>query len=139
MNTLQIIKAFFVWVLIAFFAVINGAIRENLLAHTMSNKTALTVSGITLSIVILLVTFFTFNLFKVKSRREALVLGFQWAIMTLFFEFFFGYFLLNKTASEIFQVFDIFEGDLFSLVLITCLMAPFWVFLLREKRNKKTE
>lgn len=138
MNTLQIIKAFFVWVLIAFFAVINGVIRENLLAHTMSNKNALAVSGITLSIVILLVTFFTFGLFKVKSRFETFLIGIQWAITTLLFEFFFGYFVLNKTVSEIFLVFDIFEGNLFILVLMTCLTSPFLIFMVREKYNKKT-
>jgi hypothetical protein len=117
-------KAALIWLLIAFLAIVNGMIRESILVPSVGTQLALPLSGISLSIIVITVTFFTFPFFVVNSSRHAIYIGIQWFAMTLSFEFILGYFVLGKSWLAILQIFNIAKGDLFSLVLLSCLIAP---------------
>ena len=90
MNIDQILKAGVVWLVIAVFAVFNGVVRENILVPSLGQSIALPVSGILLSMIILIVTYASISLFNNKTEKACIFIGAQWVLMTLMFEFIFG-------------------------------------------------
>jgi len=122
-----IVKAGMIWFVIAVFAVINGAFRESVLVPSFGQSVALPISGLSLSIIVFMVSYFSFSLFRVKSYRSYLFIGIQWVLMTLIFEFVFGHYVASKSWSEILQTFNILKGNLFIIVLLVSCISPLLV------------
>jgi len=124
MSFYLFIKSAMIWFIIAIFAVLNGIIRENFMTPYLGEKIALPLSGITLSIIILAITYLSFNLFGKNTPPIYLLIGTQWVSMTLIFEFIFGHYVIGEPWTELLQIFNILEGILFILVLFTSLISP---------------
>lgn len=120
MTILIFLKASLIWLLIAALAVVNGIFREQVLVPALGAKSALLVSGLMLALIVLLVTFACFRWLAEPYWR----IGVLWLVMTLLFEFSFGHYVAGKSWPELLQVFNIFRGDLFLLVLLVTLAAP---------------
>lgn len=125
------IKAGMIWIVIAVLAIANGVFRESVLVPAFGHSVALPASGASLSIIVLTVSFLSFPLFARKDTRTYFFIGLQWVSMTLLFEFGIGHYVIGKSWSSLLQVFNLMEGDLFSVVLITILVSPFLVAKLR--------
>ena len=124
MTVNLVLKASMLWIIIALFAMINGIFRENVLVSILGENIAISVSGITLSIIIFILTYISFPLFGKHHALTYFFIGLQWVIMTLLFEFLFGYYVMGKPWSSVFQVFNIIEGNLFIIVLVVSLFSP---------------
>jgi membrane protease YdiL (CAAX protease family) len=117
-------RAAVIWLVIVCFAVSNGILRENILAPRLGETFALPLSGLTLSIIVFVVAYFSFNFIGAKASTTCIFIGIQWVLMTLAFEFIFGLFVADKSWSELLQVFNIARGNLFLLVLVVTLISP---------------
>jgi hypothetical protein len=120
-----------VWVIIALFAIANGVFRENILAPVLGKTLALPISGLSLSIVIFIVTNLSFSLINGNDKLTYILIGLQWVLLTLFFEFVFGHYVVGKSWTSIFEVFNIVKGDLFLVVLVTSLVSPLLVAMIK--------
>ncbi|EIF51619.1 MULTISPECIES: hypothetical protein [Sulfurovum] len=118
------LKTSMIWLIIAFMAIINGIFRENVLVGMIGPNMAVPVSGITLSMIVLIVTYVSFPLFGKHHALTYFVIGLQWVLMTLLFEFIFGYYVMGKSWSDISEVFHIMRGNLFIIVLAVSLISP---------------
>lgn len=127
------LKASMIWFLIAIFAILNGVFRENVLISNLGQSMAVSVSGITLSMIVFIVTYLFFPLFGKQYALTYFLIGLQWVFMTLLFEFFFGHYMMGKSWSDILQVFNIMKGDLFIIVLIVSLLSPLLVAKIKNK------
>ena len=127
MSTNSFLKAVVVWVGIACLAVVNGLIREKIIAPVLGVNIALPVSGFMLSVIVFVVTYLSFGLIKADSQKACILIGILWVMMTLCFEFIFGHFVANKSWSVLLQNFNITNGDLFILVLLVTLISPYAV------------
>ena len=132
MTPTLFLKAAVVWCIIAVFAVLNGMIRENVFIPYLGEGISLPLSGITLSIIIFAITYFTFNIFGKNKYQAYIYVGILWVTMTLLFEFIFGHYVLKISWVELLQVFNIFEGNLFVLALIVSLISPALVSHLKK-------
>jgi hypothetical protein len=132
MSFFLLLKTAMIWFIIAVFAVANGIFREKILAPYLGEMLAVSLSGITLSIIIFTVTYLCFNLLSNNKSLVYLYIGIQWVIMTLVFEFVFGHFIIGKSWSELLQVFNILEGNLFTLALLSSLFSPILVSLIKK-------
>jgi len=132
MNFYLSLKAAILWFIIALFAIANGIFRESFLEPYLGDTLALPLSGITLSMMIVTITFFSFRLIQNHSSSTYLYIGLQWVIMTLIFEFIFGHFVMGISWQELLQVFNIFEGNLFILALLISLFSPLLVSRVRK-------
>ncbi len=55
-------------------------------------------------------------IFKLRNETNIyLIIGIQLVLMTLLFEFFFGYYVLNNSWTDLVQVFNLLEGNLYIL------------------------
>ncbi|MCO4845759.1 MAG: hypothetical protein KC427_07045 [Sulfurovum sp.] len=127
MSFILFLKTGTIWFIIATLAVVNGVFRESILTPNFGQNIALPTSGIILSIIIFMVTYVSFKLFGKNDYQTYFLIGVQWVLMTLIFEFLFGYYVAEKTWSDLFQVFNIMQGDLFILVLLVSLFSPILV------------
>ena len=126
-----LLKAIGVWIIILTLAIFNAAIREKLLAPMIGFGNALPVSGLLLSIFILLVAFVSMPFFGSSESKMYVFVGVIWFVLTLSFEFLFGHFIAGKPWYEIIQVFNIKKGDLFIVALFATLISPWLCAKLR--------
>jgi len=127
-----LVKATLIWTIIAALAIANGALREQVLVPAIGARIALPVSGILLSVVVFLVTWCCYRLIAGRRKLTYLLIGLQWVLMTLSFEFVSGHFVAGKPWPEIFRVFNLMQGDLFIVVLAVSLVSPLLVAKIRD-------
>jgi len=119
-----LIKAIGIWFIIVILAIFNGAIREKLLTPNIGSSIALPLSGLLLSILIVLVAFVTMPFFGSSESKTYIYIGVIWVLLTLSFEFLFGHYIAGKPWHEIIQVLNIKKGDLFIVALFVTLISP---------------
>lgn len=118
------IKSVGIWLLIVIAAIINGAIRDKLLTPIIGAHLSLPISGITLSFLVLVITYFAIPFFGNIKSRVYILIGLFWIILTLAFEYLFGHYVIGKSWYEINQVFDVYNGNLFTVVLVVTGLSP---------------
>lgn len=124
MTTSVWLKAVTLWFAILVMAILNGALREKTLIPAVGSSTAQVISGIVLIMCILVVSFFAVPWYGPLSSRQWLLLGLFWLLLTLLFEFSFGRFVLQKTWMELFGAYTFQGGNIWPLVLVVTLIAP---------------
>jgi hypothetical protein len=118
------IKATLIWFAIALLAIGNGVFRNEVLQPAFGPSISLPLSGVTLSIIVLLVIYLAYPFLGVSNARSRWLVGLQWVTFTLIFEFGFGHYVVGKSWTALLQSFNILNGDLFLLVLLITLAAP---------------
>jgi len=113
-----------IWFVIALLAIVNGIFRENVLVGMIGSNMSVPVSGITLSMIVLIITYLSFPLLGKHHASTYFLIGLQWVLMTLLFEFIFGHYVMGKSWSDILEVFHIMRGNLFIIVLAVSLISP---------------
>lgn len=132
-----IVKVIAIWLLMAATAVGNGILRERVLVSWLGSGTALPVSGLLLAALIFVVTYGCLPIFGRQGKRGLLGIGLAWTLCTLLFEVGFGHYVAGRSWREICQVFNLAQGNLFSLVLLSTLFSPWLAALLRWRSPKK--
>ena len=132
MNLTPTLRAALIWFAIAVLAVLNGWIRDTLVAPALGMGWALPLSGIFLSVIVFAATWFAFGFLRLDSRSACVGVGVQWVLMTLVFELIVGQLVGDKPWSEWLKVFDLAGGNLFLLVLLACLLSPCIVTRFKE-------
>ncbi|MBT8118761.1 MAG: hypothetical protein KJN89_03495 [Gammaproteobacteria bacterium] len=122
-----IFKAASIWFILALLAMVNGLFRDNVLVPSIGQSLALPVSGIVLCTIIFAATFISFPIFGNSESMTYLLIGMQWVLMTLIFEFVFGHYVFGKSWLDILQVFNVMKGNLFIMVLLASLVSPILV------------
>ncbi len=130
---LIISKSVGIWLLIVVAAIINGAVRDKLLTPWLGAEISLPFSGITLSALVLVITYGALAIFGKVKARVYIFIGLLWLVLTLAFEYLFGHFVLGKSWYEISQVLNVRNGNLFSIVLLITAASPWLVAKLKGR------
>ena len=117
-------KAVLIWLLMVIAAIINGALRDRILALHFDSATALAMSGIMLSLLVFVICYLFIGYLGQAQQHQYILIGLFWVCLTLGLELGFGHYVLGKSWAEIMQVFNIRRGDLFLLVLIVSIISP---------------
>ncbi len=117
-------KATGIWFVIVVAAIFNGVFRESVLVPAVGADLALPLSGVTLAVLVFLVTLFLISFIGSSKQKTYIHVGLLWVVLTLSFEFLFGHFVVGKPWHEIMQVFNIRKGDLFIIVLFITAISP---------------
>ena len=107
-------------------AILNGLFREEVLIPELGSSKALLLSGIFLSLFVLVIIAVSIGIFGKHKSKEYFMIGGFWVIMTLIFELGLGFIVRGKSFEEVIQIFNVFRGNLFILVLITSFFA-LWI------------
>ena len=121
---MKILKSLLVWVCFIPVAILNGGLREHVLARALGEKWALPLSGIILSACIFLITWLLLpRAVKALSSKDSLRIGICWVFLTIFLEFTLGL-AGGSTITELLSAYNPLTGNLWLLVLAATLLSP---------------
>jgi hypothetical protein len=120
---MKIIQSILIWISIIPLAILNGGLRDKIIAPVLGNKIALPLSGVILCVAIFFVTLIFLPKLKRGTMREYVLMGIVWLLLTNLFD------LLmiaveGRALTEYFAMFDVSTGNLWGLVVLTVLLAP---------------
>ncbi|MFE8072240.1 hypothetical protein QQM79_14380 [Marinobacteraceae bacterium S3BR75-40.1] len=130
---LMLFKSVLVWAGILVLAIANAAVRELVFSPWLGASVALPLSGLTLALLVWVVAWLSVPLFGAGNERVLMGVGVLWLVMTLGFDLGFGYFVSGRSWQEVLQVFDVSQGNLFTVVLLVTLVAPWLAGRLRVR------
>ena len=85
---MNILKSLIIWLCFIPIAILNGGLREYVLAKAIGAEWALPVSGITLSVCIFLITWLLLpRMINSFTSKDGWLIGKSWALLTIVFEF----------------------------------------------------
>lgn len=131
-----IFKALLAWFFLVVLAILNGILRMKLLIPLMGEGRAQPLSGVLLSLVILLLAWLALPWLGATRPRQLWQVGGFWLFLTLVFEFVFGRLVAGKSWQELLSAYDITSGNLWLLVLATTAAAPWLAAKLRRDRGR---
>lgn len=118
--------AFAIWFVFMAFAILNGTIRNSVYAPVIGKWGGHIVSSIIMIGFIILVTYlFLNNLITGYSTTQLVLVGVLWLSLTVTFEFVFQHYLMGVSWETLLADYNILEGRIWSLVLLTTLIAPY--------------
>jgi hypothetical protein len=120
----MLLRATLIWLGILVLASGNGAARDLVLAPRLGDPLARAISTIVLCGLILLVTWRSIRWIGPHSRRDALIVGSLWVVLTLTFEFLAGHYLFGKAWATLLEDYDLSRGRIWILALLTTFAAP---------------
>jgi hypothetical protein len=120
-----IIKAGGLWVSLVPLAIVNGTIREGVLAPILGQRLALPLSGVSLSVLIFLFALMVALWLGASAAAHYVAAGTAWFLMTLLFEFLFGYYAMGKSCVQLLAAYNVVDGNLWVLVLISTAVSPY--------------
>lgn len=126
MSSSILLGAVLAWAAILVLAILNGIARETLLVPAIGETAARAASGLVLASLVYLVAYVAIPYIGAVSVAQAWAIGLLWTMMTLVFEFGFG-FAQHKRASELREAYTFRRGNLWPLVLLMTLIAPWLV------------
>lgn len=136
---MKIMKSLIIWICFIPAAILNGGLREYVLVPVIGQKWALPASGIILSGLIFLITWFMLpRLIKDNIRTERWLMGIVWALLTAIFEFVAGLSGGNN-IQELLAAYNPLTGNLWLLVLVTTFFAPVMESSMRRRRLLRRE
>ena len=122
----MIFRAILIWVLLLGFAVLNGTVREFVLAPRLGAQGAHVASTLVLCAAIFIVALLFTRWIAPKSRGGALLIGSVWLALTLAFEFLAGHYLFGSSWEGLLADYNLLRGRVWILVLVATLFAPAW-------------
>ena len=130
---MRVLKSLLVWCCFIPAAILNGGLRQYMLEGCLGTYWALVVRGILLSLFILLITWLLLPRIGRLTRRERLLTGFLWMMLTVGFEFVFGL-SGGISFSELLAAYNPMTGNLRLLVIVVILWAP--TLVCKKKSDK---
>lgn len=131
---MKYLKSLIVWICFIPAAILNGGFREYVLTKYMDTASATAISGILLSILILLITCLLLPRLVTLNRKESYITGIMWMVLTIIFEFTSGI-GTGVSMKELLAAYNPLSGNLWILVVLTTMFAP----IIISKTNKRYE
>lgn len=128
---INVLKSLFVWLCFIPAAILNGGFRQHVLAECMGNACAMALSGVLLSLFILLISCFLLPRVVKLSRKGCLIIGGLWMIQTVVFEVVFSM-SAGLSFSDMLVAYNPMTGNLWLLVVLTTFFAPLFVYKIRR-------
>jgi hypothetical protein len=120
----MLLRALAIWCGLLIVAFLNGAVRVMWLMPALGDSSAHLLSALILSTVVIVVAWRAIAWLQPHSVNEALLIGDEWVLTTITFEFVAGYYLFGASWDELLAQYDVSRGEMWLLVPITMLMAP---------------
>ncbi len=128
------IMAILIWIMIIPIAILNGGFREYVLIKL--GVLARPLSGIILSVCIFVVAYFLVPKIKNCVKRDYIIFGVIWFVLTNLFDLA-AYIKEGEGFASLLKSYNILTGNTWVLVVLTALFAP--VTVMKMKRRSQPE
>jgi len=126
------LKSIFIWLFMLAIAVLSGGLRNALLETRLGEPRAHQIGTIAVSFLFFLIILWFVRATAMLSR-QALVIGSLWFVMTILFETIMIRFLMKRPWGDVFADYNLSDGRLWPIVLVTILIGPYIV----ARRNRQ--
>ena len=116
-------KSILIWLSIIPLAILNGILRESVIAPLIGMKYALPVSGISLCLLIFIVSLIFIPKLGKGTKKTYWIIGGLWTSLTILFETIMGL-ASGNNFDEMIKAYDITTGNLWLLVVIFVGIIP---------------
>ncbi len=122
------LSSFWFWFVLLILAIINGIIRDAtykpFLEPYIGNR-AHQLSSITGILLFFCAIYLFLKYIKVDyTKHDLWNIGVMWLIMTIIFEFAFGYYVRDSSWNEMIEAYYFWKGELWIFVLISVVIIP---------------
>jgi hypothetical protein len=118
------LKAFEVWLGMLVAAFLNGALRELLFVRLVGEQVGHVISVFLLSGAIFGLTYLFIKALQPLPASLLLGIGLFWLALSLLFEFGFFHYAMHEPWEKLWADYNIFQGQLLSVVWLTTLFSP---------------
>lgn len=118
------LRWFLVWCAIVPIAILNGSVRDLLIAPRVGDPVAHVISTLLLCLAILALTWLTMGWIGPVDMRQAAAIGLRWLLLTIVFEFLAGRFVFGTPWSRLIADYDLMQGRIWIFVPVTTAIAP---------------
>ena len=112
------------WVGAPALAIVNGAVREFVYKNQVGESAANQISVAPLIALLGLYFWALQRRWPLATTRDALSIGAIWVALSVLFEFGFGHYFEGDSWSELFQTYDVTEGNIWILILLWIAAGP---------------
>lgn len=124
---MNVLRSLLVWLCFIPVAILNGGLRQYVLDRWLGEVGANALSGVLLSLFILLIIWLLLPRVVKYNRKESYQIGIVWMLLTIGFEFSFG--LTNGIPfHELLSAYNPMSGNLWLLVVVTTFGTPRLVY-----------
>ena len=120
---MKLVKTLILWLGIVPCAIMNGVLREIVSEPLLGNAIALPLSGVFLCVMIFAIAYFFIPKIGKGTLATYVLVGLIWFTLTNLFDFS-ATLASGKPFSDFLAMFDITTGNLWSLVVVVCLVSP---------------
>jgi len=133
-----LLRAFVIWLILVIAAILNGGFRNSFVKPKLGEYAGHVISSVILIFFILAVTYVFINRLKIPhGKKDLLMIGVFWFVLTVLFEFIFGHYVMHQPWDKLFADYNAFEGRVWSFVLLTVLIAPYLCGAILPKTKKE--
>lgn len=125
-----VVRVVAIWIGILGLAFSNAALRELVLIPRLGKVQGLTLSGVLLSLLILLVAYACLPWLGAARALELIGTGIIWAVLTMAFDLVIGL-VQGKPMEQLLGAYFFKDGNLWPIVLLVTVSAPYLVARLR--------
>ncbi len=133
MLHISLFQVVLTWVLFLPFPIINGIVREKVYRQFVGELLANRISTVILIVLFLLYIYIVLgSKLSTLSSKELWIIGFEWVIFTVIFEFLFGHYGDHVSWQKLLENFNVFKGNWWDFFLLFQLFSPFIVKFIRS-------
>lgn len=133
-----VLRSLFVWLCFIPIAILNGGFRQHVLSVWLDGVWPIAVSGIMLSLFIILITRMLLPRVGRFRKCDCLVTGTVWMLLTVAFELSFGL-ASGATFSDMLAAYNPLTGNIWVLVVLATMFAPIIVYNIKFRNDNDTD
>jgi hypothetical protein len=120
------------WLVMLVVAIVNGGLRDFTYGRYLTALAASQLSCLSGIILLGAVIYLYHRRWPFASARQAWSAGLFWMALTVAFEFLFFHYVAGHPWAELLAAYDIASGQLWPLILLWVLVAPYLFYRLRR-------
>jgi hypothetical protein len=124
--------AFGTWFMLLAAAFAAATIREVFVVPRIGEHAARAIASIALALIVFCITLAVFRRLRLRCVSDGLAVGVLWTLLTAAFEFSMGLYR-ELSLAEMLADYNVFQGRLWPLVLISTLVSPIIAFKIRGR------
>lgn len=136
MKNNYLVRAFTVWFAIIFAESVHGTLRQVFLAPLVGDFRARRIAFFIGLVLIFGIAYLFIRWINAPNTKSLFAVGVMWMILTVFFEFSLGLFVLNYSCERMFEDYDVSKGGLMGFGLIFMAFTPFLALKLNQIKTK---
>jgi len=126
------LKQFLLWLPMIVIAIANAGLREMVWDNYFNELNAHQISTVTLIVFCAVYIGLIYPSLGLHSGNHALMIGFLWVLLTVGFEFVFGRLVMGNSWQALMSDYNLFQGRLWSLFLISLFLMPYVFYAFRK-------